>query len=252
MAQGVKINYTEADLRQAVEQSKSWREVMRRLGYATTNGYLAARLRDQAIALGLDVSRFPLKHVWTKVELAEAIADSSTWSEVLAKHGIAPHGRNIATVRGKAARYGIDYSHVGRTRDPSLPMPFTARVKHEYLDKASLLIAAAWFASRGYPVSLPTAHRPYDLIVEAEEMLYRVQIKTTARRDHDSGVLICNISRTPRRDNRREVYDPADVDFFFIIDVEGNYYILPIREVAGTGQVSLSTLEHRKVDHWST
>jgi hypothetical protein len=53
MSQGVKLAYSEDDLRIAVRDSNSWRGVMRALGYKTTNGRLAAGIRLQAEGLGL-------------------------------------------------------------------------------------------------------------------------------------------------------------------------------------------------------
>jgi hypothetical protein len=43
-------------------------------------------------------------------------------------------------------------------------------------------------------------------------------------------------------------YDPDDIDFFFIVDADGVYYLVPIEEVAGQVSVSLNTLEHRRIN----
>ena len=57
---------------------------------------------------------------------------------------------------------------------------------------------------------------------------------------------MCNLAQNPKF-RKTVLYDPEDVDFFFIIDGDMNYYITPIEEVAGRGSVTLSTLRHRKV-----
>jgi hypothetical protein len=248
MAQGVRLVYTADHLATAISESSSWRQVMLKLGYRTSNGYLAQRLRREAIELGIDTSLLPLKHVWSRGELAEAIRTSDNWQEVAVKTGLAPHGGNQARLRSIARRFDIDYSHIDRRRDPSIPVPFTAQPSRSSLRYAATLVAAAWFAWRGYAISFPAEARPYDLIVECDQILHRVQVKTTSTRDPSSGVLVCRIGRIPKRDGQLEPYDPADVDFFFIIDVNDNYYIVPIQEVAGNSYVSLSTVIHRRVD----
>lgn len=57
-ARGVKQAFSDDDLRTAVQNSTSWRGVMKALGYATTNGRLANGLRLRSEALGLDSSHF--------------------------------------------------------------------------------------------------------------------------------------------------------------------------------------------------
>lgn len=90
--------------------------------------------------------------------------------------------------------------------------------------------------------------RPYDLIVEAGQRLYRVQAKTTNASDAKSGAYVVRIAQIPRRDRQQQAYDPADVDFFFIVAGSGDCYIVPLKEVGGTTNISLSTVKHRKVD----
>lgn len=108
----------------------------------------------------------------------DAIRTSDNWQEVAVKCGLIPHGGGQARLRGIARRFGIDYSHIGRRADPSIEAPFVAKATQPFLCDAALLLAAAWFVRRGYPVSLPTQGRPYDLIVEVPGCLYRVQVKT--------------------------------------------------------------------------
>jgi PD-(D/E)XK endonuclease len=87
---------------------------------------------------------------------------------------------------------------------------------------------------------------PYDLVVDAEGALYRVQVKTATARDRKSGVWSCRLAQNPKY-RKTVVYDPDDVDFFFIIDGDMTYYLVPGEEVAGLGSVSLATLGHRQV-----
>jgi hypothetical protein len=104
---------------------------------------------------------------------------------------------NIANTRARAIQFGIDFSHIGQTRDPGTPTPFSDPSDQKHLRNAALYMAAAWFERRGYAVSVPLGSRPYDLLVEVRGALYKIQIKTTSKRDRMSGVPVCNVGRTP-------------------------------------------------------
>jgi PD-(D/E)XK endonuclease len=248
MSQGVKLTYSEADLRAAVQKSTSWRGVMRTLGYATTNGRTANGIKLEAEELGLDTSHFGHgpKRTWPAKQVEEAVQASASWSEVVGRLGFSSaNAEAIARVRGLAARLGIDSRHFTSHRQQIGEIPFTAVPDNRYLRRAAASIAMAWFARRGYTASLPTEPRPYDLIVEAGAALYRIQVKTATY--GKSGNFECAISRQPLRDGQKIAYDPADVDFFFIVDPDGGQYIVPIAELGGRKYVSLNTIDHRKV-----
>ena len=96
-------------------------------------------------------------------------------------------------------------------------------------------------------MSFPVEARPYDLVVEATGRLWRVQVKTTVGTDPKSGVPVCRINRVPSRDRREIAYDTDEVDFFFVVVGDGTCYLIPIQEVAGALNISLSTVPHRQV-----
>lgn len=216
------------------------------LGYSDRNGFIGERLRERASDLGIPTSHFPWQVPWTAQEVAEALRECDTWTQVLIHLGVALGGHNVSKVRSYADRHGLDYSHFARHRDRGGEMPFKAERDLAHLRVAGNSIATSWFARRGYAVSVPVEHRPYDLIVEADGQLHRVQVKTATARD-SSGAVVCRLRRKPSRDGQEIAYDRADVDFFFIIDLDDNHYIVPIGDVTGLMQVSLSTLAHRKV-----
>jgi PD-(D/E)XK nuclease superfamily protein len=248
MSRGVKLSYSEADLRAAVAQSTSWRGVMRTLGYATTNGRTANGIKLEAEALGLDTSHFGHgpKRTWPAKQVEEAVQASASWSEVVGRLGFSSaNAEAIARVRGLAARLGIDSRHFTSDRQHIGEMPFTAVPEARHLSRAACSMAMAWFTRRGYAVCIPTEPRPYDLVVEAEGTLYRVQVKTATYRDGRSGQFCVAVSRRPRRDNMQIAYDPADVDFFFIVDGDGVQYLVPLVELGGAKYVTVSTIRHR-------
>jgi hypothetical protein len=254
MTRGVKLEYSDDDLRKAVRDSTSWRGVMRSLGYATTNGRLATALRLRCEAIALDTTHFDhrsgprRKRNWPAADLQAAINVSSSWSEVVGRLGLSTgNGDAIARVRGIAARLGLDSRHFTSHRDDPTKTPFMALPDARHLRMAATSMAMAWFARRGYVASLPVEPRPYDLLVEADGMLYRVQVKTATGKDPKSGRWMCSIGRQPLRDGVKIAYDPADVDFFFIVDADGCQYLVPLAEVGGTKNVTVSTIAHRQV-----
>ena len=220
---------------------------MRRLGFTTSNGYTAQRLRDVAKQLLIDASHFPQRAAWTNEELANAVATSSSWAEVARSLGAAPTTRMIAQARSRAEHLGIvsDLGSKWKTASPDLP--FLDAPDPKRLRAASLAMAAAWFEHRGYAVSLPVEPRPYDLLVEAQGKIWRAQVKSTRGRDAKSGSYVCNLTRTPKRDGQRLAYTSEDIDFFFIVDGQGRYYLVPLHEVAGATRVSVKMISHREV-----
>src|SRR3954447_6364527 len=74
---GIPRNIPEAQLRAAVAGSRSWRGVLRALGY--TSPRLGRELREACDRLHLDYSHFGPD----EAELARAVSGSTTWTEVL-------------------------------------------------------------------------------------------------------------------------------------------------------------------------
>jgi hypothetical protein len=222
---------------------------MRELGYLTTSGRTAARIRQRAEDLGYDLSHFRGQRTWSDPALEDALKTNVTWAGVLRRLGMNEGSGNVmAAIRARAKQLGLDYSHIeNRQRAPKGEVPFTVVPQAKWLRRAAPTLAAGWFASRGYDVSFPAEPCPYDLVVDAQNVLYRIQVKTGTRRDSKSGAWTCRIAQNPKY-RKTPYYDPDGIDFFFIIDGNGAYYILPLEEVAGQWQVNLpGTLGHRRV-----
>jgi hypothetical protein len=124
-----------------------------------------------------------------------------------------------------------------------VPLPFTAPDSANQLRAAALGEAISWFLRRGYVPSIPVEPTRYDLVVESDQGLKRVQVKSTAyqergrfvagigRMEYDGTMETLNASG--RRTRAR--YSPDDVDFFFIVTSSGDKYLVPI-EVAGVAK----------------
>jgi hypothetical protein len=220
---------------------------MRELGYLTTSGRTAEVLRQRAQLLQCDTSHFWARRVWGDPQLIAAIEVAASWGDVLRRLDLGDSGHAAIAVKARALQLDLDVSHL---EDQSRPqrgvVPFTNQPVRKCLRSAAPTLVASWFVHRGYLVSFPTEPCPYDLVAEADGTLYRIQVKTATGKDPGSGAWICRLKRNPRY-RKTVLYDPKDVDFFFIVDGDLNRYVVPFVEVAGQGSVSLSTLEHRKV-----
>ena len=126
----------------------------------------------------------PGQRRWTHAALAQAVADSYSWTQVAAALGI-KGGSRYPILRGHALRLGLDTSHFGpRVVRPAPRQTVSPNVRN--LRYAGTLIAAAWFALCDYEVSWPLEPYRYDLIVRSGDRTERVQVKTTTRRGSNS------------------------------------------------------------------
>lgn len=126
-------------------------------------------------------------------------------------------------------------------------MPFLRPPQLEYLHRASVALASAWFLERGYHVSVPTEPAPYDLIVESDDGLVRIQVKSTitqeagrwavriSRKEYAPGVANSGGAR------RQCVYREGEIDFFFIVTADGSQFLIPLSSTSGAGHLTLDS-----------
>lgn len=110
------------------------------------------------------------------------------------------------------------------------------------LSRAGPLLAAAWFTLCGDDVSWPLEPCRYDLIVSSRLGVRRVQVKTTTTRAGATWKVYLSTSR-----QGRTTYGPNEIDDFFTIDGERNYYVIPVRLVGGLHAIHLSVYAHHRV-----
>jgi PD-(D/E)XK endonuclease len=209
--------------------------VARALGLASTSSWVLIQRRTEA--LGLDASHFRGKRSWSDQALAEAVAGSRTWSGVARKVGAGTDRATISSIKELTGRMGLDAGHLQLERPARVHTPVALPdqtfanfgLEAEYL-------AAAWFVSRGFRVSLAGAGLAYDLIVDRRGELQRVQVKSTTSVPFASGNVVIRLSRlSPSRGagiNRRvQCYEPTDFDLFFVLTGEGHVFLIPLRDV---------------------
>jgi hypothetical protein len=189
----------------------------------------------------------PNHRTYTDDQLAQAIMSSTSWSGILRALGKAPNG-SAKWIRQRADALGLDYSHLVNHLDeiPAPAHPFS-NSPGQNRGRSGLSIACRWFLDRGYTPSIPLEPAPYDLVVESDSGLRRVQVKTvgsTAR----NGRRVAHIERkvytpgAPLNASGCRVgrpYASAEIDLFFVAVEDGTNYLIPIDSVAGLKAIVL-------------
>lgn len=100
--------------------------------------------------------------------------------------------------------------------------------------------AIAYFAERGYGISIPlTDCLPYDIVIDIGGKLKKVQVKTTAARSK-YGIFVVDL-RTNGGQSRltKKLFDKSSVDFLFVLTENGTRYLVPSDSIGGIGGISL-------------
>ena len=102
-------------------------------------------------------------------------------------------------------------------------------------------IAIGWFTTRGYTVAVPlTDSQDYDLVIDKEDKLLKVQVKTTRVKDK-YGVYTLTLKVCGGNKSRSTVkhFNPSKVDFIFAVDGDLHMYLIPTTEVVAKSSLSL-------------
>ncbi len=102
-------------------------------------------------------------------------------------------------------------------------------------------MAASWLTMCGYEVAWPLEPCRYDLVAGRFNQFLRVQVKTTRAKNANSWIVSLST------DGGRLTYDPEEIDYFFIIDGDLNYYLVPVVSVGGLYTINLSAYERFKL-----
>ena len=110
----IQRKWTDAQLREAVAASTSYKAALHRLGLKPGGGS-HYDLRNRVRELGLDTSHFtaPGQRPWTEGELREAVAASDGIATLLAKLGLPPTGAARQRLGRELRARRIDTSHFG-------------------------------------------------------------------------------------------------------------------------------------------
>lgn len=146
----------------------------------------------------------------------------------------------IPALKGHAARLGVDATHLAQ--QPRSAEDCSTRPDFAHLDRAGPLLAAAWFTMCGQDVSWPLEPSRYDLLVGTRDGIRRVQVKTTTVRAGDTWKVYLSTSRRGRR-----LYDPDEIDDFFVIDGRLHCYLIPVPVVGGLHAIHLRGYERYRL-----
>jgi hypothetical protein len=102
--------------------------------------------------------------------------------------------------------------------------------------------AIAFFTSRGYTVSIPLAdNKSYDLVVEDEQGLQKVQVKGTSQKSTTGyfqvGLRTCFVSGKVAKAVK---HDSLSFDYLFVVTDEGGFYLFPVDEIDTENTLTLS------------
>ena len=96
----------------------------------------------------------------------------------------------------------------------------------------SLGIAIAYYSSNGYTVSIPLNDtQDYDLIVDKDNKLKKVQVKSTACKTKYGNYQVALKSSGGTKGKTYKTVIETNVDELFILTEDMSMYILPIEEI---------------------
>jgi hypothetical protein len=101
--------------------------------------------------------------------------------------------------------------------------------------------AIGWFGANGYGVLLPLIDaQPYDLVVDGEEGLQRVQVKTTTVRTR-YGIFVVSLTTSGGNQSfhTRKPFDPSDADLLYVLTDDGSRYLIPATSIRSRTALNL-------------
>jgi hypothetical protein len=233
--------YSDADLRHAVAEARSWRATLRVLGLKATSAAAIRSVRRRADELDLDYTHFAEQRHWNDGTLEAAIRRSDSWDSVTSALGMRRESAK-AVVRGHARRMGIDVSHLDGRELQETAAPPRPEPGRSHLRRAGPSLAAGWFLLCGHDVAWPLEPCPYDLLVHKGGTTHRVQVKTTTLRAGSTWA--ARLTHTARSETP---YDIDEIDWFFVIDGDLACYLIPAEAVGGRFLIHLAKYRRYRV-----
>src|SRR3954466_14181718 len=229
-------------LREAVRSERSWRGVMRELGF--TGSRTGRVLREVCDEFGIEYTHFRVIGP-DDASLASVVPAAGSWSEALGQLGYSPDsGSARATVRKHCQRLGIDTSHL---RLPRVAAPASHELfapRRDHLRAAGPYLVAAALTLAGHTVNWAAEGAVYDLVADLRGVgLRRVQVKTGTQRTTAGWIVTLKRTEHSLGGHRRACYSSEDVDYFGCVDGDGQIYLVPIAAVEGRTAISMRRYE---------
>jgi hypothetical protein len=107
--------------------------------------------------------------------------------------------------------------------------------------------AIQYFTSEAYIVSLPiNDSQSYDLIVEKDGILKRVQVKTCRYKRGNNWELGLNTSGGNQSRNTKKIFDKSQVDLLFILVDSGERWVIPVDSLRGISTIKVGAVAYKE------
>lgn len=103
-------------------------------------------------------------------------------------------------------------------------------------------IAIGYFSIMGYTTSIPlTDSQDYDLVVDIDDKLYKVQVKTTTFKNSNGNYRVnLRVFGGNRSGQTVKHFDNKVVDYLFVVTEDGDKYFIPSNQISTTNQLTLN------------
>ena len=103
-------------------------------------------------------------------------------------------------------------------------------------------VAIGCFAKQGLTISIPlTDNQEYDLILDMDGDLKKVQCKTTRYKRNGVYQVLLKTCGGNQTNSSMKTFDSTKTDILFVYDAEGNQYVIPSSEIQAKHSMSLGS-----------
>ena len=123
-----------------------------------------------------------------------------------------------------------------------MSMNFASMKNSRKQGDAGLGVAIGWFSSNGWTVCLPlTDSQDYDLVVDKNKRLYKVQVKTTRAQSKYNVYEVCLKTSGGNKTGtgKTKMFDQSSCSYLFVVTDASDKYLIPTRSVKGKTMISL-------------
>lgn len=114
---------------------------------------------------------------------------------------------------------------------------------------AGLAMAIAYFGSNGFTVSVPLNDtQDYDLVVEIEGKLHKVQVKSTANKENKNSYRVNLRSMGGTKGIEYKKVIDTDIDLLFVLCKDKTMYLIPFDHITQRSTISLPG-DNNKLDY---
>lgn len=105
-------------------------------------------------------------------------------------------------------------------------------------------MAIAYYSSQGFPVMIPLNDtQKYDLVIEKDGSLKKVQIKTTKGKSKDKEYFVVQLKHSGGSNNKQAItkFDNTLSDILFVYTIDKTMYEIPTSKIANICALTLNS-----------